>query len=116
MKFIAKNTPPNMKEAVTLMKTKNQIFFYGLGGAEQQFRVLNFEFIDQDMFSVWTMNHVVDSMMFRNPSIVEIYMVDNRRGLKRDFMDSIRVNSVESCQIFKDILRREGIKVYPANR
>lgn len=116
MRSFAKNTSPLTKEAVTLMKTKNQIFFYGLGGADQQFRVLNFEFIDQELFSVWMMNHVVDSMMYRNPGITEIYMIDNRHRLRREFMDSIRENSVESCQIFKDTLRREGIKVYPANR
>lgn len=94
------------------MKTKNQVFLYGLGNAETQYRVLGYEFIESEKFSVWLMSHVIDSMILRTPGIVEIYMIDNRPGLRSDFVESIRLNSVESCQLFKDILRREGVRVY----
>lgn len=33
-------------------------------------------------------------------------------GLKREFQESIKRNSIESCAIFKDILEREGIKIF----
>ena len=97
------------------MESKNQIFYYGLGGADKNFRALNFEYIESSKYSIWVENRVINNMLERNPSIVEIYAIDNRRGLKWDFAESIREGSVESCQLFKDILRREGKKVYPAN-
>lgn len=94
------------------MKARNQIFLYGIGDAGTQFRVLNYEYIESEKFSVWLMFRVIDSMILRTPGIIEIYMLDNRPGLRADFMESVKSNTVESCQIFKDILRREGLKVY----
>lgn len=98
------------------MKSNNQIFYYALGGADKNFKVLNYEFIVSENYSIWLEKHVIDGMLERNPGITEIYAIDNRRGLKWDFAESIKEGSVESCQIFKDILRREGKKVYPANK
>lgn len=94
----------------------NQIFYYGLGDAGKNFRVLNYEFIESGRYSIWLENWVIEHMRAKNPGIVEIFAIDNRKGLKRDFAESIKENSVESCQIFKDILRREGKRVYPANK
>lgn len=33
-------------------------------------------------------------------------------GLKREFQESIKRNSIESCAIFKDTLEREGIQIF----
>lgn len=98
------------------MKSINQIFYYGLGGADKNYIVLNYEFIVSENYSIWLEKRVIDGMLERNPGIAEIYAIDNRRGLRWDFAESVRERSVESCQIFKDILRREGKKVYPANK
>ena len=98
------------------MENNNRIFYYGLGGADKNFKVLNYEFITSSQYSIWVENVVIGHLLDRNPGVVEIYAIDDRRGLKWDFMDSLREGSVESCQIFKDILRREGKKVYPANK
>ena len=98
------------------MKTNSQIFYYGLGGADKNYKVLNYEFIESENYSIWLEKRVIEGMRDRNPGIMEIYAIDNRRGLRWDFAESIREGSVESCQIFKDILRREGKKVYPANK
>lgn len=94
----------------------NQIFYYGIGDAEKNFKVLNYEFIESARYSLWLEGWVIEHMLDKNPGICEIYAIDNRRGLKRDFAESIKEGSVESCQIFKDILRREGKKVYPYNK
>ena len=72
------------------MEKQNQIYYYGLGGADKNFRVLNFEFIESGRYSIWAENYVIDKMLDRNPGIVEIYAIDNRRGLKWDFTESIR--------------------------
>lgn len=94
----------------------NQIFYYGIGDAEKNYKVLGYEFIESARYSLWLENWVIEHMTDKNPGIVEIYAIDNRRGLKWDYLESIRESSVESCQIFKDILRREGKKVYPYNK
>lgn len=94
----------------------NQIFYYGLGGADKNFKVLNYEFIESSRYSIWVENIVIERLLDRNPGVVEIYAINNRKGLKWDFTESLKEGTMESCQLFKDILRREGKKVYPANK
>ena len=50
-------------------------------------------------------------MVGHNPSIEHVYAVDQRPGLRRDYIESIKENSIESCYEFKDILEREGLKI-----
>lgn len=90
------------------MKT---MFIYGIGGADKQFRVLRYTRLDDDDITVFNIRYEAEMMRIRNPSIERVYVMDNRRGLSRDFMDSIKKNTIESCAIFKDILEREGILV-----
>lgn len=94
----------------------NQIFYYGLGGADKNFKVLNYEFIESSRYSIWVERIVIERLLDRNPGVVEIYAIDNRRGLKWDLTESLKEGTIESCQLFKDILRRDGKKVYPANK
>jgi hypothetical protein len=51
-------------------------------------------------------------MVLQNPGIERVYAIDNRYGLKREYVESYKKNSIESCAIFKDILEREGLLVY----
>lgn len=51
-------------------------------------------------------------MQVVNPSIEHVYLISNRHGLKREFQESIKRNSIESCAIFKDTLEREGIQIF----
>ena len=46
-----------------------------------------------------------------NPSVEKVYAIDNYRSLHRDFNDSIRKNTIESCAIFKNILESQGIEI-----
>ena len=98
------------------MKSINQIFYYGPGGPDKNYKVLNYEFIVSENYSTWAEKRATEHMTNSNPGNEQIYAIDNRRGLKWDFTESIKEGSVESCQIFKDILRRDGKKVYPANK
>lgn len=64
----------------------NNIILYGIGDARYQYRVLRY-------FTIY----------------------DERADtseIKREFMESTKRNSIESCAIFKDTLEREGIKVF----
>lgn len=88
-----------------------QILLYGLGGPEKAYAVLKWYCIyDQDI-SIAAIIRESYRMVGINPSIKYVYAIDNRRGLKREYMDAFRIDSVESHYIFKDILEREGMRV-----
>ena len=90
----------------------NQIILYGLGGARDKYRVMKYFVIFDDNVSIKTMKNEAEVLKIKNPSIEHVYAVDNRRGLKKDFEESIRQNSIESCAIFKDIIEREGLLIF----
>ena len=90
----------------------NQIILYGLGGARDKYRVMKYFVIFDDNVSIRTMKNEAEVLKIKNPSIEHVYAVDNRRGLKKDFEESIRQNSIESCAIFKDIIEREGLRIF----
>ena len=90
----------------------NQIILYGLGGARDKYRVMKYFVIFDDNVSIRTMKNEAEVLRIKNPSIEHVYAVDNRRGLKKDFEESIHQNSIESCAIFKDIIEREGLLIF----
>lgn len=88
-----------------------QVFLYGIADAADQYRVVRYFCIEDEDVSINNIMYSAQMMKIKNPSIVQVYAMDNRRGLRRDYMESIKKNSIESCAIFKDILEREGLKV-----
>jgi hypothetical protein len=90
----------------------NQIILYGFGGARDQYRVMKYFVIFDDNVSIRTIKNEAEVLKIKNPSIEHVYAVDNRRGLKKDFEEGIRQNSIESCAIFKDIIEREGLLIF----
>ena len=90
----------------------NQIILYGFGGARDKYRVMKYFVIFDGNVSIRTMKNEAEVLKIKNPSIEHVYAVDNRRGLKKDFEESIRQNSIESCAIFKDIIEREGLLIF----
>jgi hypothetical protein len=89
-----------------------QIILYGLSGAEAQYRVLSYYCIYEDDISIANIKRHAGFMVLQNPSIEHVYAVDNRYGLKREYIESYKRNTIESCAIFKDTLEREGILVW----
>lgn len=90
----------------------NNIILYGIGDARYQYRVLRYFAIYDERADTSEVKHIARMMQVINPSIEHVYMITNRRGLKREFMESTKRNSIESCAIFKDTLEREGIKIF----
>lgn len=90
------------------MKT-NQVILYGIGGPEKGYRVLSYFVIfdtSRDIVNeIWNTAARLKAM---NPSIQKVYAIDNRHGLRRDFNEAQRQNSLESHILFKDILEREA--------
>lgn len=90
----------------------NNIILYGIGDARYQYRVLRYFAIYDERVDTSEVKRIARMMQVINPSIEHVYMITNRRGLKREFMESTKRNSIESCAIFKDTLEREGIKIF----
>lgn len=90
----------------------NNIILYGIGDARYQYRVLRYFAIYDERADTSEVKRIARMMQVINPSIEHVYMITNRRGLKRKFMESTKRNSIESCAIFKDTLEREGIKIF----
>ena len=90
----------------------NNIILYGIGDARYQYRVLRYFAIYDERADTSEVKRIARMMQVINPSIEHVYMITNRRGLKREFMESTKRNSIERCVIFKDTLEREGIKIF----
>ena len=88
------------------------LILYGIGTARSQYRVLRYFYIYDENADVAEIKRIARMMQVVNPSIEHVYLISNRHGLKREFQESIKRNSIESCAIFKDILEREGIKIF----
>lgn len=88
------------------------LILYGIGNARYQYRVLRYFYVNDENADVAEIKRIARMMQVVNPSIEHVYLISNRHGLKREFQESIKRNSIESCAIFKDILEREGIKIF----
>ena len=90
----------------------SQIILYGVSGANMAYTVLNYYCIYEEFISVKTIQDEARRLRMRNPSVQHVYAIDNRYGLRQDYRDSMKQNSIESHYIFKDILEREGLQVF----
>lgn len=90
----------------------NNIILYGIGDARYQYRVLRYFAIYDERADTSEVKRIARMMQVINPSIEHVYMITNRHGFKREFMESTKRNSIESCAVFKDTLEREGIKIF----
>lgn len=91
--------------------TGKQVYIYGLGGADKQYKALAYRFLIDEEISVTSIIYEAAMLKARNPSVVAVYAINNYHGLRRDFTESIKKNTVESCAIFKNILETQGIRI-----
>lgn len=89
----------------------SNIILYGFGGTQYQYRVLRY-YVIYDPVTTVKLRNIARTMQIINPSIEHVYMISNRRGLRRDFQEPLKQNSIESCAIFKDTVEREGIRIF----
>lgn len=93
------------------VKVMRQIILYGISGASMAYTVLGYFCIYEEFVSINTILGEARRLRMKNPSIEHVYAIDNRYGLRRDYKESMKQNSIESHYIFKDILEREGMRV-----
>lgn len=87
------------------------VALYALGGVSKQYIALDF-WVFWDGYSVGDMKDVIDDMISKNPSVREIYMVDYKYDYKLEYQRSRKKHDIESCIIFRDMLQRDGWKVF----
>lgn len=94
------------------MKNK-QIILYGVGGPEVQYCTIRYWVIHSRDLSVRELKECAMRMKVEHPSIKRVFAVDNRYGLRKDYIESIknRHNSMESRLAFLDMIEREGMEV-----
>lgn len=92
----------------------NQILIYGIGGADKAYQVLKYYVIFDAANSYGIIEEIwknAERLKAQNPSINQIYVMNNRHGLRKDYMDAVRSNSIEGWMLFKDILEREAREI-----
>lgn len=82
----------------------SQIILYGVSGASKAYY--------EEYISINAILRQAQGLRMKNPDVEHVYAIDNRYGLRRDYKESMKENSIESHYIFKDILEREGMKVF----
>ena len=88
-----------------------KIFLYGIGGAEDGFRVIRYCEIDQADLSALTLRYEATDMLMHYQSIRRFFVIDNRPGLAKLCAQSNKTRSVEKALIFLDILEKQGLEV-----
>lgn len=88
-----------------------QFILYGIAGASRQYEAVRYHVINEEDYTTWNAKYWARMMVAENPTIEHVYQMDNRYGLKREYMMSIKKHTIESCYVFKDTLEREGIKL-----
>ncbi len=89
----------------------SQVILYGVSGPSKAYTVLNYYCIYEEFVSIRTIMSEARLLRVKNPDVEHVYAIDNRYGLRRDYRESMKQNSIESHYIFKDILEREGIQI-----
>ena len=93
------------------------VYLYGLGGADQMYRVIRYSAVEIDNLVgtnygvIRTLKYEATMMRMKYPSIERVFVIDNGRGLARDYANALKTNTIESHAIFKDILEREGLEL-----
>jgi hypothetical protein len=88
-----------------------QVILYGIGGADDNYRVLKyFRFYKDATIS----DIVVNAYMMADycPSIQRVYAIDNSSELYWDYMKTVKHPSLEKSVVFKTILEDKGLLVY----
>lgn len=89
-----------------------KVLLYGIGGAEKAYAVLGYFCIFPGKGSATAIWAEAARLKARNPSIKQVFVIDDRYNLKRDYEEAKRLNSIESHMLFKDILEREGHEIF----
>lgn len=84
---------------------EKRLYLYGF---EELHHVVDCKYLREGRISVNSINNLVERMFYENPNIKRIYAVDNRIGLREDFLDTITKPHFAKDIEFEDMISKEG--------
>lgn len=88
------------------------IILYGIANEESNYRARRYFIIAETHWSIRDICGAAERMIDIDPTIEEVYALDNRRGLKNYYTNARNFDaSKEECMKFRDILKEEGLFV-----
>ena len=88
-----------------------QIFLYGIADLDGRYEIVAYSYMEQEVLSINGIKHHAMWLKFKNPLIVHVYAIDNRKGLAYEYKSTKRKNTFVENLAFRDILEREGLKI-----
>lgn len=89
-----------------------QIFLYGITDLDGRYEIVAYSYIEQqESFSINSIKQYASWLRLKNPRIVHVYAIDNRKGLAYEYKCTKRKNTFAENLAFRDILEREGLKI-----
>lgn len=92
----------------------SKIFLYGLANADQQYRVVRYNYVDTSEETV----HIIRELRYRasvlrmyHPVVNEVYAVDDHVKLFRAYQSTVRKNTIAENIAFRDLLQKNGILI-----
>lgn len=70
--------------------------------------IVDAKFLEDDAISVLNIRRLANWMRDTYPEPVAIYAVDNRRGLHKEYLESVKTKDFTKHVEFADIINREG--------
>lgn len=87
----------------------NSVILYGIGGPQDNYKVVKYRHLIPEEACVREIRYIARKMKVDYPNITRVFVMDNRHGLRRDYMDAVRSNCMEGWVLFQDICEREGL-------
>lgn len=73
--------------------------------------IVDTKFLEDDAISVLNVRRLANWMRDTYPEPVAIYVVDNRRRLHKEYLESVKTKDFTKHMEFADIINREGILI-----
>ena len=88
-----------------------RIFIYGIGGAEDNYRIVAYQYIKANESSdfVHDCHAVARWLRYRNPAIKYAYAIGESADIARMYKNARKTNSVEDNVCFKLMLEETGL-------
>jgi hypothetical protein len=90
-----------------------RVFLYGIAGAEDNYRIVRYIFIDGavEPITITNIARTAGWLKFKNPGIEHVYAIDESVGLARAYKSAKKNDSIANNVEFKLILEREGLQI-----
>lgn len=89
----------------------NSIILYALASEEKQYYPLAYYCVFEGDFSIAEMLYRASLLKSRSPDAQYIYVIDNRKGLRKEYMETRKEKTMESGLKFYQTLQKYGHRI-----